>query len=82
MIASIIRLSLNALSEKRETVNRDTKFNMTISKQNWSFKTISDLYKNPLPFQERGQIIKQIKLADFSTNQNAAKLQLFISVYF
>ena len=37
-----------------------------------------DLLNNIDPFQERGDIVKYIKMVDFSTNQNAAKVEFSI----
>ena len=37
-----------------------------------------DLLNKFLPFQERGKIVKWIKMVDFSTNQNAANFEFSI----
>ena len=55
-------------------------YNMNISDLSIGVEKI-DLLNNLHPFQEgEGEIVQYIKMVDFSTNQNAAKLEFSIKL--
>ena len=66
-------------NSQNKWLNFDQIFIVPISEESGKFIEMGDLLKNPL-LSRKGEIIKQITCSEFSTNQNAAKLEFTYNV--